>query len=59
MERFVGSASIECHIMFDVVFIAIITDTGYLEDTANEFLGSLHREFSILYRENLPFIKRQ
>ena len=59
LVRFAGSAGVELHLMFDIVFIGLVTDTGYSEDTAEEFMDDLHKEFTLLYKNNLPFIKRQ
>ena len=51
-------AGVEIHMLFDVVFIGLVTDSGYDEDVAYEFIDDLHKEFVILYKNNLPFIKR-
>ena len=59
MEHFVGKAGIESHILFDIVFIGLVTDTGYSEDIALEFLDELHKELTLFYKNNLSFIKRQ
>ena len=45
--------------LFDEVFIGLITDSGYNEDVAYDFLDDLHKEFTIFYKNNLGFIKRQ
>ena len=31
MESMAASASVECHVMFNIIFIGIVTGTGYGE----------------------------
>ena len=38
MERLAATASLECHLMFDVVFIGLVTNTGYGDEKAERFL---------------------
>ena len=59
MEKIIGIAGVEMHMLFDEVFIGLITDSGYNEDVAYDFLDDLHKEFTIFYKNNLGFIRRQ
>lgn len=38
IESMASSASLECHILFDVVFIGLVTSTGYGSERAERFL---------------------
>ena len=42
MERLTAMASLECHLMFDIVFIGLVTSTGYGDDKAQRFLTQFH-----------------
>ena len=59
MEQFVGKSGVESHILYDIIFIGLVTDVGYSEDIAQEFLEDIHKEITIFYKNNLSFIKRQ
>ena len=59
MEGMAASASVECHVLYDVVFIGLVTSTGYGEEAARRFLEQMHEAITRHYAENLVFIKRQ
>ena len=59
MEGMAASASVECHVMFNVVFIGIVTSTGYGPQAAQRFLSEMHEAVTKHYTDNLVFIKRQ
>ena len=56
-----ASASVECHTLYDTVFIGLVTGTGYSTNAAQRFLEEMHEAITVLYAENseLGFIKRQ
>jgi len=54
-----ASASVECHVLFDIVFIGLVTNTGYGMDAAQRFLEEMHQAITSHYSDNLEFIKRQ
>ncbi len=58
MERLTAVASLECHLMFDIVFIGLVTSTGYGDDKAQRFLTQMHQMVTTAYADNLAFIKR-
>lgn len=59
MEGMAASASVECHVLFDTVFIGLVTGTGYGMDQAQRFLDEMHQAITAHYSDNLEFIKRQ
>jgi hypothetical protein len=59
MERLAATASLECHLMFDVVFIGLVTNTGYGDEKAERFLTQMHQSVTTHYADNLEFIRRQ
>ena len=59
MERFAGSASVVCHMLYDVVWVGLVTDTRYDEEVAENFMSELQRELDLYYKNKLDFIKRQ
>ena len=59
MESMAASASVECHLMFNTVFIGIVTGTGYGPEAAERFLKEMHQAITSHYADNLVFIKRQ
>ena len=59
MEGMAASASIECHVLFDTVFIGLVTSIGYGMDAAQRFLDEMHQAITAQYKDNLEFIKRQ
>ena len=59
MESMASSASLECHVLFDVVFIGLVTSTGYGPERAQRFLDQMHEAITAHYTDNLEFIKRQ
>ena len=54
-----ASASVECHLMYDTVFIGLVTSTGYGAEAAQRFLKEMHEAITNHYADNLVFIKRQ
>ena len=58
MEGMAASASIECHVLFDTVFIGLVTSIGYGMDAAQRFLDEMHQAITAQYKDNLEFIKR-
>ena len=38
IEAMASSASLECHILFDIIFIGLVTSTGYGHERAERFL---------------------
>lgn len=61
MEGMAASASVECHTLYDTVFIGLVTGTGYSTNAAQRFLEEMHEAITVLYSEfnDLDFIKRQ
>ena len=59
MESLASSASVECHLLFDIVYIGIVTSSGYGPEAALRFLEQMHEAITKLYTDNLVFIKRQ
>ena len=59
LDKITGSSPIECHMIFDIVFIGIFTDMGYDSDKAKKFLNEIHVAFNSMYKNNLSYIKRQ
>lgn len=59
LEGMAAVASVECHLMNDIVFIGIVTTTGYNEDKAKRFLEEFHEAITRHYQNNLVFIKKQ
>ena len=59
MEGLAASASVECHVLFDTVFIGLVTSIGYGMDAAQRFLDEMHQAITSHYSDNLEFIKRQ
>jgi len=45
--------------MYDIVFIGLVTDMGYGKEKVNKFLDEIHSAFNTMYKNNLPYIKRQ
>ena len=54
-----SSASLECHILFDTVFVGLITSTGYGPERAQHFADQFHEAITILYNDNLAGIRTQ
>ena len=42
MESMTSSGSLECHVLYDIVFIGIVTTAGYGPERAERFLESMH-----------------
>lgn len=42
MENMSSQASVECHMMYDIVFIGLVVTTGYGMDAAQRFLEEMH-----------------
>ena len=59
MEKITSSSPVECHMLFNIVFIGIVTDMGYGKEKAKKFLDEIHASFNTMYKNNLPYIKRQ
>jgi hypothetical protein len=59
MEGMAAIASVECHVLYDVIFIGLVTGTGHGEAAATRFLEQMHQALTRLYDDNLVFIKRQ
>ena len=59
MEGMASSASVECHVMFNIIFIGIVTSIGYGPQAAQRFLTEMHEAVTTHYADNLVFIKRQ
>ena len=59
MEGMAASASVECHILYDIIFIGLVTSIGYGPEAAQRFLEEMHKAVSAHYTDNLEFIKRQ
>jgi len=45
--------------MFDIVFIGLVTDIGYGKEKVKRFLDEIHAAFNAMYKNNLQYIKRQ
>ena len=58
MPGMAASAAVECHILFDIIFIGIVTTTGYGRESAERFLEEMHQAVTSHYADNLSFIKR-
>ena len=54
-----SQASVECHMMYDEIFIGLVVSTGYGMDAAQRFLDDMHKAITDQYQDNLSFIKRQ
>ena len=59
MEKITSSSPVECHMLYNIVFIGIVTDMGYGKEKAKKFLEEIHASFNTMYKNNLPYIKRQ
>ena len=59
LENLAASVPVECHVLYDIVFIGIVTGIGYGEDAAQRFLQEMHQALSGLYEDNLTFMTRQ
>ena len=59
MEGMAASASVECHVLYDIVFIGLVTSIGYGMDASHRFLDEMHQAITSHYSDNLEFIKRQ
>ena len=59
MEGLAASASVECHVMYDIVFIGLVTSIGYGPEAAQRFLTQMHEAITRHYTDNLAFIKKQ
>ena len=59
MEKISGSTPVECHMLFNIVFIGLVTDMGYGKEKVNKFLDEIHSAFNSMYKNNLGYIKRQ
>ena len=42
MEGMAAIASVECHVLYDIIFIGLVTGTGYGEAAATRFLEQMH-----------------
>ena len=42
MEGLAASASVECHVLFDIVFIGLVTTIGYGMEASQRFLEEMH-----------------
>ena len=42
MEGLAASASVECHVLFDIVFIGLVTSIGYGMEASQRFLEEMH-----------------
>ena len=58
MEKITSSSPVECHMLYNIVFIGIVTDMGYGKEKAKKFLEEIHASFNTMYKNNLPYIKR-
>ena len=58
VEKITSSSPVECHLLYNIVFIGIITDMGYGKEKAKKFLDEIHASFNTMYKNNLPYIKR-
>ena len=59
MEKITNSSPVECHMLYNTVFIGLVTDMGYGKDKSNKFLDEIHSAFNLMYKNNLQYIKRQ
>ena len=59
LANLAGSASVDCHVLYDVVFIGLVTSSGYGAVAAQRFLSQMHEAVTTHYADNLVFIKRQ
>ena len=59
MEKITSSSPVECHMLYNTVFIGLVTDMGYGKDKSNKFLDEIHSAFNLMYKNNLQYIKRQ
>ena len=59
MENMASQASVECWMMFDIVFVGLVVSTGYGAEAAQRFLEDMHKAITDNYQDNLDFIRRQ
>ena len=59
LEKITGGSPVECNMLFDIVFIGLVTDMGYDNEKVKRFLDEIHDAFNNMYKNNLQYIKRQ